>query len=278
MINDLDEVLRQLLVREIPIKNGEVDIKFEQPRREWASRLSRPTLNVFLYDVRENAKLRQSRPAWEFERREDNTTIQRRKAVRMDLRYIVTAWATDPEDEHRLLTGTLLALFRNPNLPEDLLPESLRDQPAPIAIMAAQEGEVQNPSDFWSAMDNEIRPAIVCVVTMAIDPYTPLTFPLVRTVEMRLGQAGRPWLQVLDEGTRPDLFWTIGGTVRSDKPLEKVRLTLVERGLDVPLQAEGRFVISRVEAGEYTLEARFDEGEPRRYKINVPSPDYDLEL
>jgi hypothetical protein len=57
MIDELDEVLRQLLVREIPIKNGEVDIKFEQPKREWSSRLSRPTLNLFLYDVRENSKL-----------------------------------------------------------------------------------------------------------------------------------------------------------------------------------------------------------------------------
>ena len=43
MFHDLDEVLRQLLIEEIPIKNGEVDIEFDQPSREWSARLSRPT-------------------------------------------------------------------------------------------------------------------------------------------------------------------------------------------------------------------------------------------
>ena len=57
MINDLDEVLRQFLVRELPIKNSEVDIAFDQPAREWSARVSRPTLNLFLYDLRENQKL-----------------------------------------------------------------------------------------------------------------------------------------------------------------------------------------------------------------------------
>ncbi len=49
MYNDLDEALRQLLIRELPIKNSDVDIKFDQPKREWSGRLNRPTLNLFLY-------------------------------------------------------------------------------------------------------------------------------------------------------------------------------------------------------------------------------------
>ena len=58
MIADLDETLQQLLKNELPIKNGEIDIKFEQPKREWSARLSKPTVNFFLYDLRENVKLR----------------------------------------------------------------------------------------------------------------------------------------------------------------------------------------------------------------------------
>jgi hypothetical protein len=278
MINELDEVLRQLLIREIPIKKGEVDIKFDQPKREWASRLSRPTLNLFLYDMRENAKLRQTRPMWEFERRDERTTIERRKAVRVDLYYMITAWANDPEDEHRLLTGTLLALFRTPNIPEDMLPPSLQNQPAPISIMAAQEEELQNAADIWSALDNEMRPAIVCVVTMALDPYAPIISPLVRTRELRFGQAGVPLRERLDEPEKPEVFWTIGGTVHTEQPLEKVRLTLVEQGLEVHLQPEGRFAIGRLQAGEYTLEVSVNGGEPHRYKIAVPSPDYEIEV
>jgi hypothetical protein len=278
MINDLDEVLRKLLIREIPIKNNDVEIKFDQPSREWSSRLNRPTLNLFLFDIRENAKLRQARPTWTMERQYDGSITRRIKAVRVDLHYMVTAWANDPEDEHRLLAGTLLALFRNPELPEELLPESLQNQPAPIAIMVAQEDELRNPTDVWNVLDNEMRPAVNCVITVALDPYRPIVGPMVRTRELRFGPSARPWLESLDAPEKPDTFWTIGGIVHTDKPLEELRLTLVERGQEVPLQSEGRFAIGRLEAGEYTLEVAVDGGKPRRYKISVPSPDYEIEV
>ena len=278
MIEDLDEVLKKLLIRDIPIKNGEVDIKFDQPKREWSARLSRPTLNLFLYDVRENSRLRQAQPTWLLERNDDGTATRRLKPVRVDLHYIITAWATEPEDEHRLLAGTLLALFRNPRLPEEMLPESLQNQPAPIAVMAAQEEDLQNPADVWSALDNELRPAVTCVVTMALDPYRPIVGPMVRTRELRFGQASLPQFERLDEEAESNVYWTIGGTLHTDRPLENVRLTLVERGLDVSLQPEGRFTIGRLSAGEYTLEILVDGGRPLRYKITVPSPDYDIEV
>ena len=62
MIDDLDEALRDLLIREMPIANNEIDIAFDQPTRDWTSRLSRPTINIFLHDVRENNKLRTQQP------------------------------------------------------------------------------------------------------------------------------------------------------------------------------------------------------------------------
>ena len=60
MIADLDETIKQLLVKDMPIKNGEIDVKFDQPKREWSAKLTKPTVNFFLYDVRENADLRQA--------------------------------------------------------------------------------------------------------------------------------------------------------------------------------------------------------------------------
>jgi hypothetical protein len=172
-----------------------------------------------------------------------------------------------------------MALFRTPELPEDLLPESLQDQPAPIAIMAAQPDTLQTPADIWSALDNELRPAVPCVVTMALNPYRPITGPLVRTRELRIGPALAPaWQQQLFAQVKPDTFWTIGGTIRCDQPLENLRLTLVERGVEVPLQPEGRFTIGNLEVGDYTLEVSAKGRKTRRHKITVPAPDYDLEL
>ncbi len=276
MINDLDEVLRQLLIREIPIKNGEVDIAFDQPKREWSARLNRPTLNLFLHDIRENAKLRNLQ--WE---RQDNgknrsVTVQQ-TPIRLDLHYLITAWAAEPDDEHRLLTRTLMSLFRYTYLPKELLSESLQDQPFPIPLKVAQYDELRNPADLWSALDNELRPGIICITTLALNPYLPITTPLVRTRDLRIGQAAVPLSQQrLQEQVELDRFWTIGGTISSQEPLEKLRLTLVERGLEVDLQPEGRFAIGNLEAGDYTLEVSVEGRKPRRHKITVPSPDYEL--
>lgn len=280
MIEDLDEVFRQLLIRELPIKNSEVEVKFDQPKREWSARISRPTLNLFLYDVRENQKLRQTQPMWDMVKNSDGTITKRRKPVRVDLHYMITAWATEPEDEHRLLGRTLMALFRFAHLPEELLPESFGNQTKPIPIMVAQYDELRNPHDVWSVLDNEMRPALACIVTMALDPYTPTTTPLVRTRELRIGPSPVPRLQRLEEGVEPDRFWTIGGTLRSGQPLdaELVRLVIVERQLEGRLQPEGRFTVGPLEAGEYTLEVTVDDGPPQQYPISVPAADYDLEV
>jgi hypothetical protein len=278
MINELDEVLRQLLIREIPIKNGEVDIAFDQPKREWSARLNRPTLNIFLYDLRENNKLRQTQPAWEIERMDNGQVSQRRRPVRMDLHYMITAWAAEAEDEHRLLTRTLLALFRQPHLPKELLPESLLGQPVPIPLMVAQYDELRTPADIWSAMDNELRPAVACTLTVSLDPYQPSSVPLIRSREIRVGQAvmwPRPQLAEQDQA---DTFWTIGGTIQTDKPLENLRLKLVEHGLEVPIQPEGRFTIGKLRAGAYTLEVMAEGSNPSRHSITVPAPDYELKI
>ena len=63
MLADLDETIRRLLVDELPVKNGEIEISFDQPRRDWSSRISKPTISIFMYDVRENNVLR--RHQWE---------------------------------------------------------------------------------------------------------------------------------------------------------------------------------------------------------------------
>lgn len=280
MIEDLDKALRDLLIRELPIKNGEIDIAFDQPSREWSARIGgRPTLNLFLYDARENRKLRQTRPVWETIPNSDGTVTQRRRPVRMDLHYMITAWATEAEDEHRLLASTLMALFRQPHLPEDLLPESLRDQPVPIPLEVAQSDELQNPADVWNVLDNEIRAAVALTVTLALNPYQPVTGPLVRTRELRFGQSGEPPRERLDEGSAEETYWTVGGVIQSGgQPLTGGRVLLVEQGREVPLEGNGRFAIGHLRAGEYTLAVSKDGSEPVYHKIAVPAPDYDLDL
>jgi hypothetical protein len=278
MFHELDEVLRQLLIREIPVKNGEVDITFDQPTREWAARLSRPTLNLFLHDIRENLKLRRSQQ-WTIEQNPDGTAAQHRPPPRIDLHYMITAWANEPDDEHHMLARSLLAFFRNPVLPGDLLPESLQNQPMPMPLHAAQEDTLRNPADVWNALDNEIRPAITLMVTLALDPYAPIITPLTRSREMRFGQVADPSAeQKLVAEAGQDAFWSIGGTLHTSRALQELRLTLVERGLDIPIQEEGGFAVGKLRAGDYTLEVAANGDVVKRFQIKVPAPDYELEV
>lgn len=284
MIADLDETLRQLLVDELPVKNGEVDISFEQPKREWSSRISRPTINLFLYDVRENNVLR--RNEWErVNRGGPNDLAQlKRTPMRVDCSYALTSWAADPEDEHRLLTRSMMVLFQHPVLPDERLVGSLRNPPYAIKGRVAQHDVLTEPSDLWNVLDNELRPTVSYVVTLALDPWQEITTPIIKTRILRLGQAQRlPAERVLiPDASRTDLM-IFGGFVkdkRTGEPRAGIQVALKGTGYLTTSDEEGRFVLGSVSPGTYTLIAWPPEGKPIQKQIEVPgeADDYDMEV
>ena len=63
MLADLDEALRALLKRELGRHGFEgVEIAFDAPAKDWSGKLTSPTVNLFLYDLREAAEQRRSTP------------------------------------------------------------------------------------------------------------------------------------------------------------------------------------------------------------------------
>jgi len=190
MFADLDATIRSLMVKYAPLDLVEVDIGFDPPDREWSGRLSRPTINCFLYDIRENLQLRETN--WEVTRG-NGTVISRKAPMRYDVKYHVTVWARVVEDEHNLLWRTLSALARNPTIPSDVLENSMQDQPFDIPAWVGQpEHTPANPSDLWQALDNRIRPSLTYVVTVAMDPNMSYTTPVVLSRETRLNRLDQP--------------------------------------------------------------------------------------
>lgn len=269
VFTDLDETIRQLLIQRIPIDPAEIDVSFEAPDREWSGRLSRPTVNCFLYDVRENHEFRET--DWKVERKNGSAT--RTKApVRIDATYQVSAWARAPEDEHRLLWRVLAVLMRHAELPEDLLQGGLKDQDLPVPARVAQpEKAPKNPADLWQALDNRIRPSLTYVVTLALDPDVVFTAPLVLTRELRVR-----------EGDDASHAFEIGGRVRQrDDPhggLAGALVQLRETGAEAHTDAEGRFIFARVPHGAITLVVRAAGRPEVTHLIQVPSPTYDIIL
>ncbi len=285
MIADVDEVLRKLLIREIEIKDNEVDIQFDQPKREWSARLSKPTLNLFLFDIRENLRLRGSEQYFIINR-PDGTSEARRNPVRMDLRYLLTAWAKEAEDEHLLLSSALMALLRNPFLPVELFTERLKPQPHPCPIEVAtfppEAGPVDKFTEIWGVLDNEMRPGVIVTVTISVDPYKPQTFSQVRSREMRFLQdsgIGKPADQIKVTKKLSKKYWVVSGVLKSQKyNLSTLSLMLVEKQEPVELREGGRFALQRLSEGEYHLDILHNQKVIKRQKIRVPSETYDIQI
>src|SRR3954470_12248961 len=105
---DLDDALRRLLRRELDRQGFEaVEIAFEAPTGEWASKLIAPTVDLFLYDLRESPGDVERTPR---DMRLQGATVTAPPALRLEVTYSVTAWSQAVEDEHRLLSQTLAIL------------------------------------------------------------------------------------------------------------------------------------------------------------------------
>jgi hypothetical protein len=164
MIHDVDETLRAWLLRDA-LNGSAVEVSFEAPTSEWGARRQGPTLNVYLYDIREDLGRRVHQ--WEDHRGSDGVVVDRRLPPRLfKLAYLVTAWTQRAEDEHRLLSAALSCFLRADALPADLLQGSLAGltQPvrATIGLPSAQGGPI---SEVWTALGGELKPSLDLVVT-----------------------------------------------------------------------------------------------------------------
>jgi hypothetical protein len=286
MIADLDESIKQLLVTDMPIKNGEIDVKFDQPKREWSAKLTKPTVNFFLYDLRENVELRQTQYQKMINGNpRDNIATLKKTPHRIDCYYMMTSWAAEAEDEHRLMTRSLMSLFRHPVLPEHILVGAMQNPKFPIQTHLARHDKLTNPAEVWSALDNEMRPSICYSLTLALDPWSEVTGPIVRTLTLRAGQTSTlPVYQELDEGAVDFDYTYIGGTVRN-----AAKEYAPEAGLNVAIKGTGRFdttdesgqfTLGGLPPGKYTLVVWPAKGKPKEKKITIPADDgdYDVDL
>jgi hypothetical protein len=166
MIQDVDESLRALVKRDA-LNGSKADVAFDAPTKEWSSRRNTPTVDLYLYDIRED--LEQREVMWEDIRgdaRDPRLITERRPPPRrFKLSYLVTAWTQRPEDEHRLLSALLGCFLRHPTLPADALSGTLVDARQPITLnIALPPPQDRSLSDVWSALGGELKPSLDLVV------------------------------------------------------------------------------------------------------------------
>lgn len=165
MFHLIDHALEQYLRASVPLPASDVDVAFNAPAREWSSRISRPTVNMFLWDVRRSAgKQRAGFEEVDIEGR----TFRRMPPRVIELRYLVTAWSSEHRDEHQLLGNVTTAILASRSLPVEYLPDGF-DLPdgRPVSLSLATTTDLK-PNDFWSSIDGQLKPGLDVVVTLRV--------------------------------------------------------------------------------------------------------------
>jgi hypothetical protein len=262
MLDDLDRTLKTLLVEELPrvterIEPDDFDVRFEVPNREFKSRLSRPTLCLYLYNIQESRDLRGQ--VWQKNRR-NGSTATRRPPVRLDCAYLVTAWSNEVEDEHRLLTGAARVLFRNPVLPAKVLQGVLADD-IEITTLVAQPENFKDVVDLWSVLDNDLRASVRVTVTVPLELDVEHVSPPVGEAEVRMDEPG--WTA---PSTAP--IRVTGRLVRQGQPVPGARMRVDQSSCTT--DEKGEFILRDVTPGRKTVLVK---AEGQFHQIEAVLPD-----
>lgn len=271
MINDLDQTIRQILLAEGQLDPGEIEVSFDLPNREWSARISKPTINCYLFDIRENLELREQ--GWKTERGAGSDIARRQAQRNFSLTYLVTAWTREVADEHHLLWHTLHTLARFPVLPAAHLKGRLAEQAelgaSLITAVARPGGVLSSPGEFWTSLENHLKPSLSYVITLPLERDPVPAGPPVFSTRLRVGQPGVP----------PDELEWIGGVVcgAAGQPCAGALVQVEGRPPQSFTDQAGRFRLRGLPPGEHALLITLA-GLTERHPIAIPSNDYTILL
>ena len=135
------------------------------PPRTGPARRNVPTIDVYLYDIREDLRRRERGLINEYDER-DRITTRHLPPRHFKLSYLVTAWTQRPEDEHRLLSALLSCFLRHDSIPTELVTGPLADLGLPVPVtVALPPPEDRSFADVWSALGGELKPSLDIVVS-----------------------------------------------------------------------------------------------------------------
>jgi Pvc16 N-terminal domain/Carboxypeptidase regulatory-like domain len=269
-IADLDEALRLLLKRELDKHGFEgVEVEFDAPSKEWSGKLTGPTVDLFLYDLREAGDRAELTPT---ETRENGLARVSPPPLHLELSYAVTAWTKAVEDEHRLLSQVLAVLFSYQRLPDELL-QSLPDGGTRLKAAETSVGRPrEEKADFWTSVGGQYKASVDFVVHVTIESGAVFVRgPEVRVPTLRASLSDRPAATVSE-------FHRLGGTVRDaeGRPVPGAWVALPDEGRWAAADQQGRFHFPRIAPGSRTLIARTPAGEEAKLTVKVPGEAADL--
>lgn len=249
MINDLSETLRAILSQPgLPTELSTAQVVFDRPSE--AFKPSQTSIDLFLYDIRENTVLRSNERYVERSNSSNNGAMLKKPALRVDCSYLLTAWPVGGQEqslqEHMLLGQALHILSKFPQIPKEFLKGSLKGQEPLLPMMTAKPDGIQNPSEFWTALGNQLKPSISISVTIAMEVFDSDEVPTVLT--------SRIDTSLVDSENVEKLFRIAGViTDADDEPLSGVTVKEVSSGIGSFTKDDGTYMLKFPAEGSYKL-------------------------
>jgi Pvc16 N-terminal domain/Carboxypeptidase regulatory-like domain len=279
MIRYLSETLKAVLqdpglAIQFPELAG-ADVLFDRPLDTFNP--AKLTVNLFLYDVRENTELRSNEFDVEIK---NGLAISHPAALRLNCSYLVTAWATAgpdlPLQEHRLLTQVLTVLSRYPTIPGQFLKGSLVGQFPPLPMVALHPDALKNLAEFWSSLGSKLRASLTVTATISVPVFTDVDDFLVTTHMTNYVHGAPPVVETLIQ---------VGGRVL-DNTKQGIAGALVDLmdGGEIVLRTtsnnDGEFDFAEVVAGTHTVRVAATGFQLQTQPFTVPakSEDYVVTL
>ena len=166
MIHLVDQAMERFLRAAVPLPEDVADVSFKTPDKTWSAGLNRPTLNLFLYDVHKDARFTTAGRA---ERRNDGEVERRQGAPVIDLRYVVTAWASEPRDEHQVLGNALRCVLANGRVPEEYMGNGLSARAGYLVLTVGTEN--RKAGDVAPALDGRVRASFELEIAVPVDAF-----------------------------------------------------------------------------------------------------------
>jgi hypothetical protein len=262
MIQDLSRTLQAILSQPgLPPPLSNALIAFDRPEELFHP--MQTTVDLFLYDVRENLELRSNELTIE---KGSTTSVTHKAPMRLACSYLATAWPVGGADpalqEQQLLAQVLQALGRFPTIPATFLQGLLVGQQPPLPMVALHPDALKNLAEFWASLGNTLRPSLTLTVTISVPLFDDVTDFLVTTATTS-ATAGNG---------AADTWLHFGGLVFDNlaNVVSGALVDLLDAGLRTRTGDDGRFVFSGVQAGVHTLRVVATGFKPLTQNVTVP--------
>jgi hypothetical protein len=247
------------------------DIVFDRPLDPFTP--PKTTVDLFLYDIRENLDLRLNEVTTT---RVGNQVITHPAALRLACSYLVTAWpvgGTDlPLQEQRLLSEVLVVLSHYPIIPSTFLFGSMIGQDPSLPMVALHPDALKNLAEFWSSLGSKLKASLTVTVTISVPIFSDIAdFPVTaETIGVTQGSATETLIEVGGQVLNLASQSVVGAAI------DILNLSSVPVAQQQTSDSDGQYVFTQVNAGNYQLRAVAVGFKPQVQPVTIPGSPNDF--